>query len=346
MRTSRWIFGCLAAAVLSAACSGGDNPTSTGNPGTGPTPPTPHVRTVVLDANSIAMNVGSSRQVNATVTADSGFTGSLGVTWSTSNAAIAAVTAGRVDGVAAGSATITARSIADTSIAASVAVTVTTPPPPPPDACAPIGLSVGQTVQGSFNVSCVISGLGTARQYTVALTKSTAFWASLSPAQSLAVGFDLDHAATVSPNAATTALVTYAVLLPAGTPKIAVYGGSGNFSMTVDTTVAGMQNAQNCVLIAPPNVNASVTLARACTTVDVYFAWTATKQLTLTAQHPSITPAVQLLVNGTLLAIGTPDDAAHRSTLALLPSAGQFIRVALNGADPNVANAVTLTISQ
>jgi hypothetical protein len=142
------------------------------------------------------------------------------------------------------------------------------------------------------------------------------------------------------------AQVTYAVLLPPGTPKIAVYGGSGNFSMTVDTTVLGMQNAQACVLIAPPNVNASVTLARPCVTVDVYFAWAATKQLTLTAQHPSITPTVQLIVNGVFLANGTSDNAAHRTTLSLLPSTGQFIRVMLNGVDPNATNAVTLTISQ
>jgi hypothetical protein len=303
------------------------------------------VKGVTLDASVVALAVGSSKQVNATVTADSGFAGSLGVTWSSSNSAVASVTAGRIDALAAGNATITARSVADTTFSASAAVTVSAPPPPPPDACAPVGITLGQTVQGAFSASCTVSGLGTARQYSLTVSKSVTIWASLSPPQSLAVGTGLDHTATASANAGTTQQVTYGVLLPAGTSNLVVYG-AGNFSMTTDTTTAGMLSAQNCSIIATPGVNASVTLGNACVTVDVYFAFTATKQLTVTAQHPSITPSVQLLVNGQLLAMGTGNDASHLTTLALLPSSGQFIRVALNGANPNVTNAVTLTISQ
>ena len=336
----------VAAAVVQSACGGGDASSPGNNGGTTPTTPTPpatpQARSVALDVTSFSLVQGQTRQLNATVSADAGFTGSLGVNWTSSNPLVATVASGLVTAVAAGNTTITATSVANTTLSASAAVSVTAPPPP--TGCSPLSVAIGATVQSS-QTTCTTTDLGGGRLYTVPLSQSLAFSATLSPAQTLAVGLDLDHPVVVQPVAGTSSQVTYAVILPQASPRLAILG-NGIYSMTIDTTTASMANAQNCVAVVAPGASATITLARACVTVDLYYAWTTGKQMTIRAQHPTITPSLQVLVNGALLGQGTSDQTTHTTTLQLLPATGQFVRVSLTGANPNQTNQVSVTITQ
>ncbi|GIW33019.1 S8 family serine peptidase [Meiothermus sp.] len=72
------------------------------------------------------------------------------VTWSSSDLAVASVNNGVVRGMSAGVATITARSVADTSKSASVEVTVLEPPSPPPPGNGVISGTVSIALQTSL----------------------------------------------------------------------------------------------------------------------------------------------------------------------------------------------------
>ncbi|WP_051935431.1 Ig-like domain-containing protein [Deinococcus sp. YIM 77859] len=94
------------------------------------TAPAPAVTAVTLSAKSLSLTAGSSQTVTATVQGSGSV--SQAVTWSSSHSGIARVdSVGRVTGVAAGSAIITATSVQDTSQKASLSVTVTPPAAPP-----------------------------------------------------------------------------------------------------------------------------------------------------------------------------------------------------------------------
>ncbi|HTE47127.1 MAG TPA: Ig-like domain-containing protein, partial [Gemmatimonadaceae bacterium] len=306
----------------------------------------PVVRSVALDASTASLVVGQTKTLVATVTADSGFTGNRGVTWSTSNAQIANVNAGVVTAVAPGTATITATSVANTALAASAVFTVT--PVPPVDPCAPIVLTLGSTVQGNFSPTCVMSAVSpnTARVYSYTPAKSVAVGVTLSPTQSLAVGLDFERAALAAPVAGGST-VTYAVLLPAGAQRLAVVG-AGNFGVTIDTTQNALLGAQTCTALAMPGVSTEVTFARNCTTMDVTIASANGKLVTLVAKHASVTPAVTLvnLPQNAPVAFGTSDQATHTTTIQLLPNANQFVRVQLLNANAGVTNTITITVSQ
>ncbi|MEP6491447.1 MAG: Ig-like domain-containing protein [bacterium] len=307
-------------------------------------PPTPVVRSVTLDASTASLVAGQTRTLVATVTADSGFTGSRGVTWSTSNAQVAGVNGGVVTAVAAGTATITATSAANTTLSASAVITVTALPPADP--CAPIALSLGTTVQGNFSPTCTLTGIGSAHVYGYTASKSVAVGVTLSPTQSLAVGLDFERAAVAAPVAGGST-VTYAVLLPAGAQRLAVVG-AGNFGVTLDTTQNALLGAQTCTALAMPGANALVTFARNCTTMDITIASTNGKLVTLVAKHTSVTPTVTLVNSpqNSPLGFGTSDEATHTTTIQLLPNANQFVRVQLLNANATVTNTITITVTQ
>jgi serine protease len=92
-----------------------------------PLPP-PTIGVSLTPSTPFSLDTGGSRQLVASVTN----TSHTAVTWSSSNPAVASVNNGLVEGRSAGTATITARSLADPSRFGSVGVTVLDPPPPPP----------------------------------------------------------------------------------------------------------------------------------------------------------------------------------------------------------------------
>jgi len=77
---------------------------------------------VVLDADQVALNVGERRSVTASVAPEDA--SDARVTWTSADPAIATVVDGRIAGVAAGTATVTATSVADPTLSASLTVTV------------------------------------------------------------------------------------------------------------------------------------------------------------------------------------------------------------------------------
>lgn len=84
----------------------------------------PAVTSVAVTPSSLQLGVGTTATLEATVSARGGAVHT--VTWTTGNAAVASVDdGGRVTGIAAGTATITARSVHDATRSASATVTVT-----------------------------------------------------------------------------------------------------------------------------------------------------------------------------------------------------------------------------
>jgi uncharacterized protein YjdB len=119
--------------------------------------PNPIVTTVTVSPASASIAVGGTSALQATVKDQNGnaMTGQT-VTWSTSNAAAAAVSStGIVTGVAAGSTTITATS---SGVSGTSAITVTVGPPPPP---------VVTTVTVAPTAATVVAGATTTLQATV-----------------------------------------------------------------------------------------------------------------------------------------------------------------------------------
>ncbi len=106
----------LALSLALAACGGGDS--------SGPAPDTtPRVTAVAVTPATATLVVGDQSQFTATVSAANG--ASTAVTWATSNASIANVSAtGQVQAVAVGSATITATSNFDATKSGTASVTV------------------------------------------------------------------------------------------------------------------------------------------------------------------------------------------------------------------------------
>jgi hypothetical protein len=138
-----------------AGCAGLAVPSTTRQ---GP-PPTNSGVSVTIDPKSASLQTGSSQQFSATVTG----TANTAVTWTAPGGTITSAglfTAGST----AGSFSVTATSVADTSKYASVPVTVTAaPPPPPPGTASTItkdgitwtfseALPVGQFVNGDYYV--------------------------------------------------------------------------------------------------------------------------------------------------------------------------------------------------
>jgi len=114
------LLGLLTASAGLAGC--GDKVTV---PAQTTTPPDNVVHAVVVSPASVSMAVGAKVTLAASVDAGAGVT-NRGVTWSSSNTAVATVgTDGTVTGVTAGTATIIAASAADPNVKGAAAVTVT-----------------------------------------------------------------------------------------------------------------------------------------------------------------------------------------------------------------------------
>lgn len=112
-----------------------------------PPPPPPPSITISLNPSSpFSLDIGQERVITASVSG----TGNTAVTWNSSNPAVATVTNGLVRGQSAGTATITARSVADPTRSASVGVTVLEPPSAPPPGNGVISGTVSIALQTSL----------------------------------------------------------------------------------------------------------------------------------------------------------------------------------------------------
>ena len=149
----------VALLAIIGACGGGES----GGPGPDNTP---RVSAVSVSPSPATVAVGATTQLNANVTAVNGAPTS--VTWGSSNPAIATVsTSGLVQGVAVGSATITATSTFDGTKSGNTTVTVNPPPAVTAVAITPSApaVNVGQTLPLTATVTAV-GGASTAVTWT------------------------------------------------------------------------------------------------------------------------------------------------------------------------------------
>ncbi|MCS7068910.1 MAG: S8 family serine peptidase, partial [Meiothermus sp.] len=112
-----------------------------------PPPPPPNISISLSPGSAFSLDIGQERVVTASVSG----TSNTAVNWSSSNPGIASVNNGVVRGESAGTATITARSVADTTKSASVQVTVLEPPSPPPPGNGVISGTVRIALQTSIS---------------------------------------------------------------------------------------------------------------------------------------------------------------------------------------------------
>ena len=173
--------------LLCAACSGGGS--------TGPAA----VASVQLNAPTNTIAVGQTTTITAIALGASGTATTGGtVTWQTSSAAIATITAGLVTGVAAGSATITA------TIGTKSSQTTITVTPPISTSCSgvtPLSLSVGavHTLTGAERSTLCISGGAAGSEYVLVPFKADTVSATVS--------VSMTGAGTTAPVGAPTAAV-------------------------------------------------------------------------------------------------------------------------------------------
>ncbi|RIH83036.1 Extracellular basic protease [Meiothermus luteus] len=111
-----------------------------------PSPPAENINVALEPSTEFALDIGQERTVVARVSGSP----NTEVTWNSSNPSIASVNNGVVRGASAGTATITARSVADPSKSASVRVTVLEPPSPPPPGSGVISGTVRIALQTSL----------------------------------------------------------------------------------------------------------------------------------------------------------------------------------------------------
>ncbi len=112
----------------------------------------PSVRTVTVAPATANLFINGTQQLTPTVTADGGLAST--VTWRTSNAAVATVSAtGLVTAVALGQATITTLSTVDTTKRATAAITVTARPLSVAIVQRNVGINPGTSTQLTVNVS-------------------------------------------------------------------------------------------------------------------------------------------------------------------------------------------------
>ncbi len=111
-----------------------------------PPPPPPNITISLNPSNAFSLDIGQERVITASVSG----TSNTAVTWGSSNPGVASVNNGVVRGESAGTATITARSVADPTRSASVGVTVLEPPSPPPPGNGVISGTVGIALQTSL----------------------------------------------------------------------------------------------------------------------------------------------------------------------------------------------------
>ncbi len=111
-----------------------------------PPPPPPNITISLNPSSAFSLDIGQERVITASVSG----TSDTRVTWSSSNPGIASVNNGVVRGESDGTATITARSVADPAKSASVGVTVLEPPSPPPPGNGVISGTVSIALQTSL----------------------------------------------------------------------------------------------------------------------------------------------------------------------------------------------------
>jgi len=116
---------------------------------TNPPPLPPAIAVSLTPSTPFSIDLGGSLQVVARVTN----TSDTAVTWSSSNPAVASVTNGLVEGLSTGTATISARSVADPSKVASVSVTVLEPLSAPPAGSGVISGTVSLAAQTSLQTA-------------------------------------------------------------------------------------------------------------------------------------------------------------------------------------------------
>jgi uncharacterized protein YjdB len=233
------------------------------------TPTTPVATTVTVSPASVSMTIGTTSALQATVKDQNGNgMAAQPLTWSTSNAAVATVSAaGVVTGLAAGSATITAVS---SNLSGTSTISVTSGPPPAP---------IVTTVTIAPGLAAVVAGGTTTLQATVKdqngspMTGQTVTWSSNNAA-----------AATVSSNGLVTGIAAGSATITATSS-----GKSGTSSITV-TAAPPPLPIVTTVTVAPPtaSVVAGATLLLQATVKDQNGSTMSGQAITWSTNNPGI----------------------------------------------------------
>ncbi len=115
-------------------------------------PPPPPPVSVTVTPTTASISTSASQQFTATVTGSA----NTAVTWSATGGTV--TTAGLFSSTSAGTFTVQATSVADTTKSASATVTVTAPPPPPPVSVSISPASVTLTTGGSQQFTATVTG--------------------------------------------------------------------------------------------------------------------------------------------------------------------------------------------
>ncbi|EYB66831.1 hypothetical protein DEIPH_ctg066orf0013 [Deinococcus phoenicis] len=307
----------LLLSVTLAACEAGPSaPTADPTPQAPTTPqvPAPTVLEVTLTAGRTTLTAGETLPLVAAMRGTGAFDQTL--RWTTSAEAVAAVDSqGRVTARSAGSATITATSVADPGKSARVTLTVTAAPPPaapPPAAPAPAPTVTGVTVTpGSETLS-----VGGTLQLTATLSGTGAFDPSVKWTTSNGAVATVDAQGRLTARSAGSATIT--------ATSVADPSRSASATVTVKSTPAP----------APTITGVTVTPSRAALTVG--------GTLTLTATV-SGTGAFDQTVRWQTsnAAVATIDGGGVVRAVA----AGTATLTAISSADPTRTAGVTLTVT-
>ncbi len=325
-------------------------------------PDTIAVTNITVSPPAVSVQQGQTTQVSATVSTNGG-TGTidLGVTWGSSNTSIAQVTAaGVVSGVAAGNATVTATSKANTAYSASIAVTVT-------------GLPVQSNALTTFSVTptavSIVSGqtASTSTLETHAVGGTVTFaWSSSSPRCTVPAAGASQTITTVTAQGIGNCVITVTAT-GSGTGLI-----TNSIAQTIAVTVTSSPTALLSLTVLPTSVNlvplatapacvvgtntvscqTVLTSTTASTGATVTFANvssnTAVATVTATGANPVITATGNGIAQITITATGTGTGLATNSISAVVQVNVQASSVSISslttclGGPPCVVGPVVL----
>jgi uncharacterized protein YjdB len=283
----------IAAVAGAAGCGGGDDSTSPPPP-----PPPPTVQSIILSPSTTTLTaVGQTVTLTAQVQLSNGAAGTQAVTWSSSNPAVATVTAGTVTAVASGQTTITAsvgavsaQAVVTVAIPVVQSITIT----PAQATLTAVGQTTPLSAQvrlsngavgaqtpvwsSSSNTVATISATGVVTAVASGQTTITAAVGTITGQATITVAIPTVQTVTVSPATATltalgtTTRLTAAVQLSNGSPgtQIPTWSSSNPAVATVaGGTVTAVGNGTATITAAVGTVTgtATITVAQAVAAV-------------------------------------------------------------------------------
>ena len=313
------------------------------------------VKSVAVSTPAVTLRAGNQETITANVSTDQGV--SRSVNWSSSNSAVATVSAqGVITGVTPGSATITAAAVADVGMTASTQVTVL---PAKGVAIIPAAASLGTATTKQLSADVILD----------AGVPTTVTWSSSAPAiatvsqQGLVTGVTLGVATITATSTSDNSLQGTSTITVAPIVRQLVVAPPSSSALFLGQTVtlaatvtadAGVSQAVNWTTsnaaIATVNTSGVVTAVSAGTaTITATSAVDATKSasvtLTMSSRPVSITlsaPALTLTAgnSATLVATVTADPGVS-TAVTWVSSAPNFATVN-NGVVTGVANGVAI----